>query len=140
MLIALAAEVGDPLAAEEGEVAMHTAAHRTVGEVPPGLVVLLAIEDVVAQGGDIEIHRNGRKALQRDRRSHAGSVATVEGLSQHEIVHVVELHACFDEHPDDLREGLLSVDGGVGGGSDEGSVHEVCQVMSIEAKRRLPEI
>lgn len=49
MSISLTAEVGHALAAEEGEVALHAAAHRTEGEVAPGLVVLQAVEDVGAQ-------------------------------------------------------------------------------------------
>jgi hypothetical protein len=36
---------------------------------------------------------------------------------------VIKLHPCLDEHPDDLREGFLSVDGGMGGGGDEVGVH-----------------
>lgn len=36
VLIALAAEVGHVLATEEGEAALHAAAHRPEGEVAPG--------------------------------------------------------------------------------------------------------
>jgi hypothetical protein len=49
VLIALATEVGHALVAEEGEVALHAAAHRPQGEVALGLVVLRAVEDVGAQ-------------------------------------------------------------------------------------------
>ena len=61
MLVAGAAEVGDALAAEEGEVALHAGGHRAAGEVGPGLASGLAVEDRGAECGDIELGRDGRQ-------------------------------------------------------------------------------
>ena len=86
-------------------------------------MVLLAVEDVGTQRFRIEIHRNGRQTFQRDRHAHDGPFAAVKRLPQREVIDMIKLHACLNEHPDDLREGFLGVDGGMGSGSDEGSVH-----------------
>ena len=50
MLVALAAEVGDPFAAQEGVVALYSRRHRPSREITVGLAVPLAVEDVRAQG------------------------------------------------------------------------------------------
>jgi len=54
VLVAGAAPVGDALAAQKGDVALHPARHRAPGELAILLTVALAVPDVRAQRGSIE--------------------------------------------------------------------------------------
>ena len=62
MLIAGAAPVGDALAAQECHVALHTARHRAPGELAIRLAMAMAVQDVRAQRGGIELRGDGREA------------------------------------------------------------------------------
>jgi len=123
VLVALAAEVGDALAAQKGEVALHAAVHRADSEISPSLTILLAVEDVGAQDGGIKFGGDGWQIFERDRCAHDSTFAAVKGLSQGEVIDVIKLHACLDEHPDDLREGLFGMERGMDDGGDELCVH-----------------
>src|SRR5271170_5473748 len=63
VLIAGAAPVGDAFAAQKGDISLHTARHRTPGELAILLPVALAVQDVCAQHGGIELRGDGRQAL-----------------------------------------------------------------------------
>lgn len=133
VLVALAAEIGDALAAQKGEVALHASVHRAEGEVAPSLAVLLAVEDVGAECCGIEVGGDGGKSFDGNRRGHDGTFAAVKGLPQGEVIDVIKLHASLDEHPNDLREGLFGMKRGMDGGGDKLGVHEG---MSVEADLR----
>lgn len=102
---------------------MHAAIHRAEGEVAPSLIVLLAVEDVGAERGGIEVGGDLGKSFDGNRQAHDGTFTTIEGLSQSEVIDVIKLDTCLDEHPDDLREGLFGMERGMGGGGDELGVH-----------------
>ena len=131
MLVALAAEVGDALAAQEGEVTLYSGLHGANAEITVVLVVLLTVEDDGAKRLYIEISGDSRQIFIRNGGCDGGPAAIVEGLPQGEIIHMVELDTSFDELGDDLGEGSASGEGGIGCGGDEISIHrkrvsEVC--------------
>ena len=57
-------------AAQKGDIPLHTARHRTPGELAIWLAVALAVQDVRAQRGGIELRGDGRQALIIDGRGH----------------------------------------------------------------------
>jgi len=63
VLIAGATPIGDALTTQKGDVALHTARHRAPGELAIRLPVALAVQDVRAQRGDIELRGDRRQAL-----------------------------------------------------------------------------
>jgi hypothetical protein len=60
VLVALAAEVGDAAAAQEGVVALNAGRHRTAGEVAELLSVPLAVADLRPEGFRAEVGRYRR--------------------------------------------------------------------------------
>ncbi len=97
---------------------MHAAIHRAESEIAPRLTVLLAVEDVGEECRSIEVGGDLGKSFDGNRHAHNGTFAAVEGLPQSEVIDVIKLDACLDEHPDDLREGFFGMERGMGGGGD----------------------
>src|ERR1035438_1251829 len=60
MLIALATKICHPLAAQEGEVALHACLHRPTGEVAIWLIVPLAFQNVRPKRGSVELRCDRR--------------------------------------------------------------------------------
>lgn len=72
---------------------------------------------------EIEVGGDLRKVFEGNRNAHDGAFAAVKGLSQGEVIDVIKLHACLDEHPDYLREGFFGVERGMGSCGDELGVY-----------------
>ncbi len=82
MLIAGSAPVDDPLAAEEGEVTLHSRFDRAATKVTELLPVTLAIHDIFMQSDPVEHGPDLWHAFERDRGHDRIAAWAVEGLAQ----------------------------------------------------------
>ncbi len=123
MLVALAAEVGDTLAAKEGEVALHSSGYGAFGEGAIRLVLLLAVENVSAEVVRRKLAGDGRQILVGDGSDHGVAVWAVKSLSHANVIDVVILDACRDQLSDNFRKRDGASEGGNGGFMDNGAVH-----------------
>jgi len=97
VLVAGAAPVGDALAAQKGDVALHPApvaspARTAPGELAIRLAVALAVQDVRAQCGGIELRGDGRQPLIIDARGHHLALRAVKPLARPDVIHVIIFH------------------------------------------------
>ena len=110
VLVAGAAPVGDALAAQEGDVTLHPArpvaspARTAPGELAIRLAVALAVQDVRAQRGGIELRGDGRPALIIDGCGHHPALRAVKPFAQPDVIHVIIFHARREQLADDLGE------------------------------------
>jgi len=93
VLVAGAAPIGDAQAAQKGDVALHPARHRAPGELAIRLAVALAVQDVRAQRGGIELRGDGRQALIIDGRGQHPARRAVKPFAQPDVIHVIIFHA-----------------------------------------------
>ena len=93
VLVAGAAPVGDAFAAQKGDIPLHTARHRAPGELAIRLAVALAVQDVRAQRGGIELRGDGRQTLIIDGRGHHLALRAVKPFAQPDVIHVIIFHA-----------------------------------------------
>jgi len=93
VLITGATPICDALAAQKGDVALHPARHRATGELAIRLAVALAVQDVRAQRGGIELRGDGRQALIIDGRGHHLAVSAVKPFAQPDVIHMIIFHA-----------------------------------------------
>lgn len=105
MLIALAAPVGDALAAEEGDVTLDAGGHDALGKLAIFLVVALAVENGGLQAFQRKIRSYGRQAFIGDGCDDHVASGTVKGLSQADIVDMIVFHSSGEEFRHDFREG-----------------------------------
>jgi len=104
VLVAGAAPISHALAAQKGDIPLHTARHRAPGELAIRLAVALAVQDVRAQRGGIELRGDGRQALIIDGRGHHLALRAVKPLAQPDVIHVIIFHARREQLADDLGE------------------------------------
>ena len=104
VLVAGAAPVGDPFPAQKGDIPLHTRRHRAPGELAIRLAVALAVQDVRAQRGGIELRGDGRQALIIDGRGHHLALRAVKPFAQPDVIHVIIFHARREQFADDLGE------------------------------------
>jgi hypothetical protein len=68
-------------------------ARTAPGELAIRLAVALAVQDVRAQRGGIELRGNGRQALIIDGRGHHLALRAVKPFAQPDVIHVIIFHA-----------------------------------------------
>ena len=92
MLIAGAAPVGDALSAQESA-PVASPARTAPGELAIRLPVALAVQDVRAQRGGIELRGDGRQTLIIDGCGHHLALRAVKPFAQPDVIHVIIFHA-----------------------------------------------
>jgi len=104
VLVAGAAPVGDALATQKGDIPLHATGHRAPGELAILLALALAVQNVRAQRGGIELRRNRRQALIIDGRGHHLTIRAVKPFAQPDVIHVIIFHARREQFADHLGE------------------------------------
>ena len=111
MLITLAADVGHPLSAEKGTIALRAGCHCAPGEIAKLLAIALTVRDVRAERISVEIRCYWRQSFVIDGRNYHVASSAVEGLAHRDIIHVIILHTSGHQLADDFgkRDGPARV-------------------------------
>ena len=72
---------------------MDSPARTAPGELAIRLAVMLAVQDVRAQRGGIELRGDGRQALIIDGRGHHPTLRAVKPFAQPDVIRVIIFHA-----------------------------------------------
>jgi len=134
VLVAGAAPIRDAFAAQEGEISLHTARHRALRELAIRLAVALAVQDVRAQRGGIELRGDGRQAFVVDGRHDGVAVRAVKPFAQPDVIHVIIFHTRREQLADDFWKGYRSIQSCTRCFSDDFRIHnslvsDLCFVM-----------
>lgn len=112
VLVTSASQVGNPLPAQEGEVALHASFHRPSRKLAVTLAMPLTIENGRAQLRGIKVPGNQGQTLVGNRRDDHIAICAIESLAHRYIVNVVILDSGREQLPDDLgkRDGASQSD------------------------------
>ena len=83
---------------------MASPARTAPSELAIRLAVALAVQDVRAQRGGIELRGDGRQALIIDGRGHHLALRAVKPFAQPDVIHVIIFHTRRDQFANDVGE------------------------------------